>query len=66
MAPFFLSLATRLGERSTLCLATLPPGKNPHYALNRRLGGLQTQPGHFGGKIISSPCPVSNPRSPHL
>jgi hypothetical protein len=44
-------------------LVALPPGIEPRYPLNRRLGGPQKRSGR-GGEDSSCPCRNSNPDHP--
>jgi hypothetical protein len=43
-------------------VALYPQGKDPHYPLDRRLGGAQSRSGHRGYR--KSPFPGIKPRSP--
>jgi hypothetical protein len=43
-----------------------PGGKSPRYALDRRLGGIQSRDWCGGEKKIPSPCRESNPYRPTL
>jgi len=43
--------------------AALPPGKSPHYSLDRWLGGLQNRSGR-SGKKVPYPRQKSNPGRP--
>jgi hypothetical protein len=40
---------------------TLPPGKSPWYALDRKLGGPQSKSGHSGEEKYSQPLPGLEP-----
>jgi hypothetical protein len=42
----------------------LPPGKEPRYPLDKRLGGLQNRSGHSGEEKNYQPRRESNPRTP--
>jgi len=42
--------------------AALPPGKEPSYTLDRKLGGPRSQPGRGGGEKNSQPLPGLEPR----
>jgi hypothetical protein len=42
-------------------LAALPPGKEPQYPLDRRLGGLQSWSGRGGEAKNSQPLPGLEP-----
>jgi len=46
---------------STSRLAVLPPGEQPRYPLNRRLGGLQSQSGRFAEDKSPLPLPRFKP-----
>jgi hypothetical protein len=41
--------------------AVMPPGKQPEYPLDERLGGLQCRSGRFGGEKYPNPGRESNP-----
>jgi hypothetical protein len=41
--------------------AALPPGKEPRYPLDKRLGGLQTHSGHGGEEKNSQSLPGIEP-----
>jgi hypothetical protein len=43
--------------------SALPPGKDPQYPLDRRLGGLQSRSGRRGQKKNPLPLPGIEPRS---
>jgi len=43
--------------------AALPPGKEPQYPLDMRLGGTQPRPGRGGKGKRSQPLPGIEPRS---
>jgi len=52
IAPFMLNLSTRWRRVVNLTSQPLyPSGKSPQHPLNRRLGGLQSQSGHFSEEI---------------
>jgi hypothetical protein len=44
--------------------AALPPGKNPQYPLDRRLGGSRASIDEVAKRKIPSPCRESNPNRP--
>jgi len=46
--PLILTLALVRGEWLTSHSSCFIPGKEPWYPLNRKLGGPQSQSGHFG------------------
>jgi len=51
-APLILNLSTRWRRVVNLSSQPLYPwGKSPQHPLNRRLGGLQSQSGHFSVEI---------------
>jgi hypothetical protein len=56
IGPESLSLALDGNGHLHALAAKLPRKEHPQYPLNRKKGGLHSQPGYFGEEKISCPC----------